>query len=110
MKNLCFVLTSLLFCGLTLESAAQSTEPKKPVEDAKYCRFICVEANATNKIAGKGVQPLSADPCGNYYVNVFFHFIRDNNGNTGQPVSRVQQYMNILNNAYNGQSVFFAYI
>ena len=50
----------------------------------------------------------AANYCGKYYVNVFFHFIRDNNGATGEPVSNVNQYMTILNNAFNAHNIFFA--
>ena len=108
MKNLFLLCTCVLLYNSANELVAQDQGASKQVKTDQYCQFIYVESNATTKVANKGVQPMSANACGNYYVNVFFHFIRDNNGSTGQPVSRISQYMNILNGAYNGRNVFFA--
>ncbi|ODS81637.1 MAG: hypothetical protein ABS46_11000 [Cytophagaceae bacterium SCN 52-12] len=45
--------------------------------------------------------------CDAYYLNVYFHFIRDNAGGAGQLVGNIGQYMNILNNAFNAHNIHF---
>lgn len=42
-----------------------------------------------------------------YYVNVYFHIIKDNNGNGGAPASRVNDIMNQLNSAFNQHYIYF---
>lgn len=94
---LCFVL-----CGIAKNTYAQKSD--------NFCQAV-YDPIAANQMVDRKSPGFTeaADPCGNYYANVFFHFIRDDNGATGQSVSNISQYMNLLNGAFNGHNVFFTY-
>ena len=98
MKKIYFL--SIAFCLVEMTLLAQtSSSPCLMLDNPIKSSRISVNKS--------GPVTQSMNPCGNFYVNVFFHFIRDDNGATGQAVGNVNQYMNVLNGAYNAHGVFF---
>lgn len=52
---------------------------------------------------GGGGEPPATSAPGSIEIDVYFHNIRDNNGQGGNSVSEIQAQIDVLNNAYAGQ-------
>lgn len=75
------------------------------IKRSGFCHVENDEKAAKNYISQGHVEQRGS--CTAEYINVFFHFIRDNSGATGQPTSNVPTYMTILNNAFSGHNIQF---
>lgn len=89
MKNL--IVLIFLFTSIVLNS--------QTLEDACF-------ADIDNEIPGRWENPENMYV--QYYVNIYFHIIKDDNGDGGVPASRVNDVMSQLNGAFNQHYIYFS--
>lgn|SRR5690606_4975432 len=91
MKNKTFTLSNITILILVLILFNHSISGQS-INNQGFCRVIHDEHAANSFV--ETIRTPKGTSCDAYYLNVYFHFIRDNAGSTGQPVSNISQYIN----------------